>query len=294
MPDTELDLVSLVARIEQLEAQQNIFKKNLEWLKRQLDGITPEVQQIESLRGQMSELQQRFNQLPTSSNSLDNTEAANSAFESVNVDHDEIVKRFFERVDRQEHQDAIALTSIKQSSESAVHPVDSPVNTDAAETKQEEETDTAAQQENLTAFSDEEFKIERMLLLLGAYADQEESQKAAISTEEFWRRYNAGERDFTEVNISGANLSGKWLSSVNLSKANLAEAKLSRCYFDWPNLSGANLRGADLSEVKTYHRSRDGYHRATMREANLENADLHKAKLQCAILSKAKLCKATL
>jgi hypothetical protein len=93
------------------------------------------------------------------------------------------------------------------------------VNANTAETHPDKETDTTAQQQRIVSrMSDEEFNIERILLLLGAYVDEEESQEAAISAEEFWKRYNAGERNFTGVNITRANLSGQWLSDVNLSK----------------------------------------------------------------------------
>jgi len=193
MPDTELDITSLLARISQLEERQNIVSKYMVGLKRQFDRMTEVLQQIEPLREQVSELQQRFEQLPILTNSLDDVQTSNAVAEYVSVDDAETVKQFFER---------------------------------------DEETNVARQEQSYTVLSDEEFKIERILLLLGAYADEEESQEVAISAEEFWRRYEAGERNFTEVNLAGANLSGQWLSSVNLSRANLVQARLSRCYLN--------------------------------------------------------------
>jgi uncharacterized coiled-coil protein SlyX len=63
MSDTELDITSLPARISQLEERQNIVSKYMVGLKRQFDGMTEALQQIERLREQVSELQQRFDQL---------------------------------------------------------------------------------------------------------------------------------------------------------------------------------------------------------------------------------------
>ena len=37
-----------------------------------------------------------------------------------------------------------------------------------------------------------------------------------VTAEEFWERYEAGERDFTGINLSGANLSGAYLIQANL------------------------------------------------------------------------------
>ena len=60
--------------------------------------------------------------------------------------------------------------------------------------------------------------------------------------EELFRRYAAGERDFSGVDLSGANLSRVELRDINLSGANLSRVDLS-----WANLSGANLSGVSAS-----------------------------------------------
>jgi hypothetical protein len=134
MPDTELDITSLLARISQLEERQNIVSKYMVGLKRQFDGMTEALQQIEPLREQVSELQQRFDQLPTLSNSLDDAETPNGAAESVSVDDAETVKQFFERVEQQQRQESPAST------ESVVHPAEVEVNAETAETDKDEET----------------------------------------------------------------------------------------------------------------------------------------------------------
>jgi hypothetical protein len=56
MPDTELDIASLVSRISQLEERQNVVAKYMVGLKRQFDGMTEGLQPIESLREQIAEL----------------------------------------------------------------------------------------------------------------------------------------------------------------------------------------------------------------------------------------------
>src|SRR4028119_763983 len=152
MPDTELALASLLSRISQLEKRQNIVSKYMVGLKHQFDGMTEELQQIEPLKEKLLELQQRFNQLPSLINSLNNAE---------------VVKPIFEQVKQQQPQEAIAQTVIPPSSESVVDTAEVGLNVDAAETNQDDETDTTAQQEESTkAFSDEEFKIEKVMWLL--------------------------------------------------------------------------------------------------------------------------------
>jgi hypothetical protein len=97
MPDTELALASLLSRISQLEKRQNIVSKYMVGLKHQFDGMTEELQQIEPLKEKLLELQQRFNQLPSLINSLNNAE---------------VVKPIFEQVEQQQPQEAIAPTVI--------------------------------------------------------------------------------------------------------------------------------------------------------------------------------------
>ena len=98
-----------------------------------------------------------------------------------------------------------------------------------------------------------------------------ESQEPAITAEEFLRRYNEGERDFSGLDLAGVNLSGKSLHNVNLSSANLSGAELSEA-----NLSGANLTEANLCGANLY-------------KANLESSNLGKAQLLNANLSEVKL-----
>ena len=169
MANSEQDLASpsLISRIEQLEERQNIVSKYMVGLKRQFDGLTHELQQIESLKEQIKELQQRFNQLPTLSKILNNAETLNGASESANFDESETVKQWLERVEQQQCQKVIAPTLIEQSSESVGGRAEIGVNANTTETDPDEETDAAAQQEEYTtAFNDEEFKTERMMWLL--------------------------------------------------------------------------------------------------------------------------------
>lgn len=62
MPESEL-LASLISRIEQLEERQNVVSKYMVGLKRQFDGMTEGLQQIEGLKEEISQLQQHFIQI---------------------------------------------------------------------------------------------------------------------------------------------------------------------------------------------------------------------------------------
>jgi uncharacterized protein YjbI with pentapeptide repeats len=67
MTDPQLDVASLVSRIKQLEERQNSTAQYAVRVKRQLDELTE----------QFNDLQQRFSQLPTLSNSLNSLSSAN-------------------------------------------------------------------------------------------------------------------------------------------------------------------------------------------------------------------------
>jgi uncharacterized protein YjbI with pentapeptide repeats len=193
------------------------------------------------------------------------------------------------QVEQQQCQKAIAPTLIEQSSESVVDRAEVGVNANSNETDPDEETDPAAQQEEYTtAFSDEEFKTERMMWLLNRiYTAEQEIQETPISAEEFWKGYKEGQRDFTGANLAKVNLSGNSLIyGVNLNQANLTEANLSRANLNQANLSGANLRGANISEAELTNAKLDG--------ANLDKADLHGARFYQTNLSKSNLRKANL
>ena len=169
-----------------------------------------------------------------------------------NLSDDEIIRRFVARVEEQERIDA--LNKAQQSSTNSV--------------------------ENY-AVNSENLEVENTDNLV------EESQELVITTEDFLKRYEAGERDFSGSNLAGIDLSQKtlesnlMLSEANLTKANLAGAKLIKV-----NLIGANLQGANLSETNLQQ--------ADLIEANLSNANLTKASFYHAILIKANLSQAKL
>ncbi|MGL5834943.1 MAG: pentapeptide repeat-containing protein [Waterburya sp.] len=92
------------------------------------------------------------------------------------------------------------------------------------------------------------------------------SLKRQALQQEFQKKYNSGERDFSnsdlrehyslsgyfdEINLRGANLKGLRCGCVlyinaDLSEANLEGVNFSRSYLMNANLSGANLKGANL------------------------------------------------
>ncbi|MEG3928962.1 MULTISPECIES: pentapeptide repeat-containing protein [unclassified Microcoleus] len=175
------------------------------------------------------------------------------------VDDAEVVRRFSDRVDRLLREEAIEETPIPVSSEAVEQPAATPVNAD-------------------TVQSEEEAKIDDSAL---------ENLEPAISAEEFWKRYEDGERDFTGINLAGVDLSGKTLdSNVSLSQANLSSANLTKANLTGVNLIGANLQGANLN--LTNLRSAD------LIQVNLSGANLIKATLSSARLIQANLSQANL
>lgn len=147
-----------------------------------------------------------------------------------------------------------------------------------------------------------------------------------MDVREILKKYAAGERDFSglnlaEVNLSGVHLSGANLSEVNLSVANLSGANLSGANLSRAKLNVARLSGANISKANLIQASlnvtnliradlrranltqaaliraeliRAELSGATLKEANLSGADLREAALRQAILSRATLSEANL
>ena len=149
MADSDMDLASLMSKVEQIEERQNITAKYAVGVKRQLDEL------IEKFNN----LQQRFEQRTALSNELNSAKSTNGLVSS----------------------EAVAVAAVTDSGESTrlnnstdvmlVTPVAAEVNADFNEIETDE-IDAATQQErSITVFSDEEFKIARMTQLVGAYGD---------------------------------------------------------------------------------------------------------------------------
>jgi uncharacterized protein YjbI with pentapeptide repeats/stress response protein SCP2 len=175
------------------------------------------------------------------------------------VDDAEVVRRFSDRVDKLLREEAIEETPIPVSSEAVEQPAATPVNADTVESDADKIADDSSQK----------------------------SQEAAVNAEEFWKRYEDGERDFTGINLAGVNLSGKTLdSNVSLSQANLSSANLASAKLTGVNLIGANLQGANLNSTNLQS--------ADLIEVNLSGANLTKAILYYARLIQANLSQANL
>lgn len=99
-----------------------------------------------------------------------------------------------------------------------------------------------------------------------------DSVEKVKAVKDFLARYAAGEREFTNINLSETDLSG-----VNLTLANLHHAELI-----WSNLKGANLYHINLSRAKLRHANLSG---VTLRSSNLQGADFLNANLKGADLS---------
>ncbi|WP_449419155.1 pentapeptide repeat-containing protein [Phormidium nigroviride] len=104
--------------------------------------------------------------------------------------------------------------------------------------------------------------------------------------EEFLKRYAAGERDFTGVNLRKTCLTDISLIGINLSSANLEDSLLMRNFLTNANLSSANLKDVNLSDSYLMN--------ASLSKANLRDADLHSTDLTGADLTYADLTGADL
>ncbi|MEG4245301.1 pentapeptide repeat-containing protein [Microcoleus sp. MON2_D6] len=179
------------------------------------------------------------------------------------VDDAEVVRRFSDRVDKLLREEAIGETPIPASSEAVEQAAATPVNADTVESQEEAKIDDSAL-ENL---------------------------EPAISAEEFLKRYNQRERDFTGVNLAGVNLSRRVLSQVNLSRANLSGAELSETNLYASNLSEANLCHANLHQanLSSVNLGKTQLLNANLSEVNLSNSNLSEANLSGVNLSKVHL-----
>lgn len=121
---------------------------------------------------------------------------------------------------------------------------------------------------------------------------ESDHQDQPITAEEFWQRYEAGERDFTGINLAGVDLSEKTLqSNVSLIEANLSDANLTKVNFSQINLTRANLQRANLTLANLPSSDLTG---ANLSQANLTKTNLVDAKLIQANLNQAKLSEANL
>ncbi len=139
----------------------------------------------------------------------------------------------------------------------------------------------------------------------------EDEQATVIDAEELARRYKAGERDFTGINLARvdltsmnldnaflieANLSGTNLTKANLLNARLLQANLSKANLSQASLLSANLTTANLSGANLINAKLDSANltAASLIGANLINANLNSANLTAADLNKAKLTNTSL
>ncbi|NER51128.1 MAG: pentapeptide repeat-containing protein, partial [Symploca sp. SIO1A3] len=215
MADLEMDLASLVSRIEQIEERQEIVAKYTVKVKRQLDNLTeqfntrPELQQMESLQEVIANLSEAMADLHQQ--------------QKPQLSTSEVVEESFPELNEAEEIDDFAG----------------------------------------------------------------ESQEPAISAEEFCRRVEEGERDFTGINLAEVDLTGQHFpNGLNLSQANLTKTKLGRTSLRAVNMIGANLTEAELSKADLFQ--------ANLSYTNLEKANLRKADLSAAKLEEVNLQEANL
>jgi uncharacterized protein YjbI with pentapeptide repeats/stress response protein SCP2 len=176
-----------------------------------------------------------------------NNVGSGSLTANENLSDDEIIRRFVARVEEQERIDA--LNKAQQSSTNSVE--NSAVNSGNLEV---EAVDNLAQ----------------------------ESQELVITGQEFEKRYQGGERDFTGIKLINANFYSPNFYGVNLSNANISQAILpAGASFTEANLTNSNLTGLNLRKAN--------FLKANLKNANLVNANLIEANFQDANLEGAKL-----
>ena len=135
---------------------------------------------------------------------------------------------------------------------------------------------------------------------------QEELKSNITEVKEFLQAYQAGERNFTGINLSNANLdranlSGANLSGANLSHANLQGANLTKTKLKRTNLSHSNLQQANFSEAEFdrtnlswCNLNKQNFKQASLIKVDLQGADLSDSDLTQADLTEAKLDAANL
>lgn len=102
-----------------------------------------------------------------------------------------------------------------------------------------------------------------------------------MNRQEFLDRYQAGERNFTYIDLSGVNLSGVNLQEINLTGANLTGVNLSWAVLSKSQLVGVCFRRADLRNTVLTQ--------SNLNQSNLSGANLTKADLRFATLKQADL-----
>ncbi|MEQ8753979.1 MAG: pentapeptide repeat-containing protein [Coleofasciculus sp. G1-WW12-02] len=113
---------------------------------------------------------------------------------------------------------------------------------------------------------------------------------------ELLNRYEAGNRAFSEANLSGICLQWEILSEIDLSHANLSGAYLNRVDLTGAILKGANfnqtiLKGVEFSQANLSHANLTG---VSLSEGNLNQAELMGVNLRGADLTNANLQEANL
>ncbi|MEA5581921.1 pentapeptide repeat-containing protein [Nodularia harveyana UHCC-0300] len=284
--DSEITLESLAARISQLEVEQNIRRKNIAWLKQYFDQLKqdfqerPEIHKLELLQkefivlnAQFAEFQQSLNDSQNLAEGADNCDASTA---ENNLDDTEVIKQFFERVEKQTSQQSLLVE------------ITNPENPEIVVNEAESENDVAENEpENQADFTNLEFQLERIMWLVNrTYASDLESQDIPIDGTEFWRLYEAGERDFSNCNLARINLSGKTLQKINLTQANLKGANIRGVSIISGDFSAANLQDADMSKASLNN--------TKLSEANFDNANLHQIKFISTSLENVRLRKANL
>ena len=266
MSDPQVDLASLVSRIELLEERQNLLAKYTVEVKRHLErsierfNTRPELPMLENLQGAIAQLCEKLALWHEQQNPAWHQPENPFVTWNETFDTDESFNET----------EAFEMPIQEQKSPSQWGKLEE-ANSDA-----QEKTDNwpEVSHDDTTAFPFE------VTTLHG-------TPQQAIATAEFLRQYNEQKRNFIGANLSGVNLTRKFLSyDLNFSQANLSQANLTQANLSGVNLSRANLKNAQLNQASLWQTNLE---EATLEQANLTNAMLKEITLEKANLSKANL-----
>lgn len=118
----------------------------------------------------------------------------------------------------------------------------------------------------------------------------EEIVRRLALRDEIIRRYEAGERNFSGIDLRNTPIDYTCLMDINFSRANLQQSSFSHIYLVNANFSGANLEGIFLgASLINVNLSNANLRGADLKGSELTGADLTGADLTGANLSDARL-----
>jgi len=128
------------------------------------------------------------------------------------------------------------------------------------------------------------------------YSGAEVTYLTRLTANELLRRYQAGEKNFTNANLRGVIITSNTLVAINLSWAKLSGSNLWETNLSYADLTAADFTNADLSltNLSGTTLTMCNLNRANLSQANLKESNLYRACLKDADLTQADLTGANL